>query len=103
MRLRKNDIVMVMAGRSKGKTGKILTLVWEKQQALVEKVNMVKKHRKPTAQDKQGGIVEKEAPIHLSNLMLLDPKDKKPTRIGFKVDKDGEKIRVARRSGEAIK
>lgn len=103
MRLRKNDIVMVMAGRSKGKTGKILTLDWESQRALVEKVNMVKKHRKPTAQDKQGGIVEKEASIHLSNLMLLDPKDKKPTRIGFQVAKDGEKIRVARRSGEAIK
>ena len=103
MRLRKNDMVMVITGKSKGKIGKILTVLADQQRALVEKLNMVKRHQRPTAQNKQGGIVEKEAPIHVSNLMLIDPKDKKPTRVSYKVMKDGTKMRVSRRTGEVIK
>ncbi len=103
IRLRRNDMVMVIAGKSKGKVGKVLTVDSERQRVLVEKINMVKRHQRPTAQNKQGGIIEKESPIHVSNLMLIDPKDKKPTRVSYKVMKDGERVRVSRRTGEVIK
>lgn len=103
MRIKKNDTVIVISGRSKGKIGKVLSVVRESERAFVEKVNMVKRHCKPNQQNRQGGIIEKEASIHLSNLMLLDPKDKKPTRISYKIAKDGSKNRVSKRSGEVIK
>ncbi len=102
-RIRKNDEVMVIAGRSRGKVGKGIQVFWDRDMALVEKAQMVKRHRKPTQQNRQGGIIEQEAPIHLSNLMLLDPKDKKRTRVGFRVEQDGSKVRIARRSEAVVK
>lgn len=96
-------MVIVITGKAKGKTGKVLTVFPRDDRVLVEKINLVKKHQKPTAQNRQGGIVEKEASIHVSNLMLLDPKDKKPTRVHMQTEKDGDKMRIACRSGEVIK
>ncbi len=99
--IRKNDQVVVISGKEKGKIGRVLRVLHEDNRVLVEKLNMVKRHTKPSAKNRQGGIVEKEASIHLSNVMLVDPKSGKGTRIGFKTV-DGKKIRVAKKSGEAI-
>ena len=92
----------VNAGNDKGKTGKVLSVDPEKNRAIVEGVNMVSKHTKPNAKQPQGGIIKKEAPIHISNLNLVDPKSGKPTRVGFKVEGD-KKVRFAKKSGEEIK
>ena len=92
----------VNAGNDKGKTGKVLSVDPEKNRAIVEGVNMVSKHTKPNAKQPQGGIIKKEAPIHISNLNLIDPKSGKPTRVGFKVEGD-KKVRIAKKSGEEIK
>ncbi|MCA3246618.1 MAG: 50S ribosomal protein L24 [Tagaea sp.] len=100
MKVRKDDEVAVLTGREKGKTGKIVKVFPDDMTVLVQGVNMVKRHQRP-AQGRQGGIVEKEAPIHVSNVALLDPKDRKPTKVGFKTV-DGRKLRFARRSGEMI-
>ncbi|MFY7781585.1 MAG: 50S ribosomal protein L24 [Tagaea sp.] len=100
MKVRKDDEVAVLTGREKGKTGKIVRVFPDDMTVLVQGVNMVKRHQRP-AQGRQGGIVEKEAPIHVSNVALLDPKDRKPTKVGFKTV-DGRKLRFARRSGEMI-
>jgi large subunit ribosomal protein L24 len=100
-RIRKGDRVVVLAGRDKGRRGEVIEMRPAEDRALVRGINMVKRHQKQTAQQ-EGGIISKEAPIHLSNLALLDPKDGKPTRIGFKVLGDGRKVRVARRSGVEI-
>ena len=100
MKVRKDDEVAVLTGRDKGKSGKIVKVYPDDGTVLVQGVNMVKRHTKPT-QGRQGGIVEKEAPIHVSNVALLDPKDRKPTKVGFKTV-DGRKLRFARRSGEMI-
>ena len=86
----------------KGKTGKVLSVDPAKDRAIVEGVNMVSKHTKPNAKQPQGGIIKKEAPIHISNLNLIDPKSGKPTRVGFKVEGD-KKVRIAKKSGEEIK
>ena len=102
LKLKKDDIVEIMAGREKGKKGKILALFPNEGRLTVEKLNMLKRHTKPSAQNKQGGIVEKEAPVHLSNLAIEDPKDAQPTRVGFKTLEDGRKVRFAKRSGEVI-
>ncbi|WP_148560951.1 50S ribosomal protein L24 [Magnetospira sp. QH-2] len=100
-KMKKGDRVVVLAGRDKGKTGEILKMVSGEDRVIVQGVNMVKRHTRPT-QYSQGGIVEKEASIHLSNVAHIDPSDDKPTRVGFKVLEDGRKVRVARRSGEVI-
>lgn len=103
LRIKKNDTVVVLAGEDKGKTGKVLKVLVEKNRALVEGVNMVSKSTKPSAKNPQGGIVKQEAPIHISNLSLVDPKSGKATRVGIKVTEDGKKVRIAKKSGEEIK
>ena len=101
-KIRKGDRVQVLAGRDKGKRGEVLRVMPTEDRALVQGVNMVKRHQKPRGLNAPGGIQEKEAPIHLSNLALIDPASDKPTRVGFKTLDDGRKVRVATRSGEAI-
>ena len=98
---KKGDTVIVMTGRDKGKKGEILRVLPAAQRVYVQGVNMVKRHTKPT-QAQTGGIVEKEAPIHMSNLAHIDPKTDLPTRIGFKFMEDKTKVRYAKRSGEII-
>ena len=103
LHIKKNDTVVVLAGEDKGKTGKVLKVLVEKNRALVEGVNMVSKSTKPSAKNPQGGIVKQDAPIHISNLSLVDPKSGKATRVGIKVTEDGKKVRIAKKSGEEIK
>ena len=103
LHIKKGDTVYVNAGESKGKTGRVLKVLVEKQRAIVEGVNMVSKSTKPSAKNPQGGIVKQEAPIHISNLNVVDPKTGKPTRIGRKVGTDGKLVRVSKKSGEEIK
>ncbi len=99
-KLKKGDKVVVIAGKDKGKRGEILSVLPSEGRAVVQGVNLVKRHQRPT-QTSPGGINTKEAPIQLSNLMIEDPKDGAPTRIGFKVE-DGKKVRFAKKSGEVI-
>jgi len=94
--------VMVVAGKERGKRGRVLRVIPEKNRVVVERVNMIKKHQRPTQRLRQGGIIEREGSIHLSNVMLLDPTSGKPTRIGMRALSDGKKARVARKSGELI-
>ena len=101
-KIRKGDRVQVLAGRDRGRRGEVLAVMPKENRALVQGVNMVKRHQKPRGMNQPGGIVEKEASIHLSNLALLDPSSDKPTRIGFRTLEDGKKVRVAKRSGEVI-
>lgn len=101
--IRKGEVVRVIAGASKGSEGKILSIDAKKYKAIVEGINMVSKHTKPNAQYTEGGIIKKEAPIHISNLMVIDPKSGEPTRIGRKKDKKGKSQRYAIKSGEVIK
>ncbi|MBE6291734.1 MAG: 50S ribosomal protein L24 [Bacteroidales bacterium] len=103
LHIKKGDTVYVNAGESKGKTGRVMKVLVEKQRAIVEGVNMVSKSTKPSAKNPQGGIVKQEAPIHISNLNVVDPKTGKPTRIGRKVGADGKLVRVSKKSGEEIK
>lgn len=100
-KIRKGDRVIVLTGRGKGRTGEVLKMMPKEERAIVQGVNMVKRHTRPT-QTTQGGIVEKEAPVHVSNLAHADPGDGKPTRVGFKFLDDGRKVRFAKRSGEII-
>jgi large subunit ribosomal protein L24 len=100
-RIRKGDKVVVLAGRDKGRTGEVIEVRPAQNTALVRGVNLVKRHQKQSA-TKEGGIVSKEASVHLSNIALADPKDGKPTRVGFKVHADGKKVRIAKRSGVEI-
>jgi len=101
-RVRKGDTVLVVAGKERGKKGKVLRVIPEKGRVVVERINMIKKHQKPTQKLRQGGIIEREGAIHLSNVMLVDPASDKPTRVGMKALSDGKKVRVARRSGEML-
>lgn len=101
MHVKKGDKVMVISGKDKGKQGVILEAFPKKDRVLVEGVNIVKKHAKPSQINPQGGIISKEAPIHVSNVMPLDPKTGEPTRVGYKVE-DGKKVRVAKKSGEIL-
>ena len=103
LHIKKGDTVYVNAGESKGKTGSVLKVLVEKQRAIVEGVNMVSKSTKPSAKNPQGGIVKQEAPIHISNLNVVDPKTGEATRIGRKVGADGKLVRVSKKSGEEIK
>ncbi|WP_243348081.1 50S ribosomal protein L24 [Parabacteroides sp. FAFU027] len=103
LHIKKGDMVFVNAGNDKGKTGRVLEVQISKSRAIVEGVNMVSKHVKPNAQNPQGGIVKKEAPIHISNLNVVDPKTNKPTRVGRKLNEAGVLVRVSKKSGEEIK
>jgi large subunit ribosomal protein L24 len=100
-RIKKGDRVVVISGRDKGRKGEVLKVILKDDRALVSGVNMVKRHQKQTARV-QGGIVNREAPVHLSNLAHADPKSGEPTRIGFKMLGDGRKVRFAKKSGEVI-
>jgi large subunit ribosomal protein L24 len=100
-KIKKGDKVVVLAGRDKGKTGEVLQVMPKEERALVRGVNMVQRHTKPQGVN-EGGIVSKEAPIHLSNLACADPKSGEATRVGFKVLDDGRKVRFAKRSGDVI-
>lgn len=102
LHIRKNDQVVVIAGKDKGKTGKVLRVFPQAKRVVVENINMVKKAQRKTQQNQQGGFVEIEVPVHISNVMLLDKKTNKPTRVGTSVLKDGSKVRISKRSGEAI-
>ncbi|MFL6689765.1 MAG: 50S ribosomal protein L24 [Alphaproteobacteria bacterium] len=100
-RIKKGDRVVVVSGRDKGRKGEVLKMMTKEDRALVSGVNMVKRHQKQTARA-QGGIVNREAPVHLSNIAHVDPKTGEPTRIGFRVLGDGRKVRFAKKSGEVI-
>jgi len=100
-KIRKGDNVIVLAGKDKGRSGEVIKMLPKQARAVVSGVNMVKRHQTQTA-SQDGGIVSKEASIHISNLAHEDPKDGKPTRVGYKTLKDGSKVRIARRSGEDI-
>jgi len=103
LHIKKGDTVIVLAGEDKGKTGKVLKVEREKMRAIVEGVNIVTKSAKPSAKNPQGGFVKVEAPIHISNLSLIDPKSGEATRIAIKVKEDGTKVRIAKKSGQEIK
>ena len=103
LHIKKGDTVYVNAGDDKGKTGRVLKVLIEKNRAVVEGVNVVTKATKPNAKNPQGGLVKMEAPIHASNLQLVDPKSGKATRVGYKVNEDGKKVRISKKSGEESK
>ena len=101
--IKKGDEVIILAGKNKCEKGKVLKVLVDKESAIVEGWNMVSKSTKPSAKNPQGGIIKVEAPIHISNLSLIDPKSGKATRIAIKVNEDGTKVRIAKKSGEEIK
>jgi large subunit ribosomal protein L24 len=100
-KIRKGDKVVVLTGKDKGRTGEVLRVMPKEDRALVRGINIVVRHQRQS-QSQEGGLIKKEAPIQLSNLAVSDPKDGKPTRVGFRIEKDGTKVRVAKRSGEVI-
>ncbi|MCH7569025.1 MAG: 50S ribosomal protein L24 [Deltaproteobacteria bacterium] len=102
LHVRKNDSVMVIAGKERGKTGKVLRVIPKKSRAIIERVNMVKRHTRARGPQLPGGILEKEASIHISNLMLMCDKCNAPVRVGRKILEDGEKVRVCRRCGDHL-
>ncbi len=102
LKLRKNDNVMIIAGKERGTTGKILKVLSAKDRAIIERLNLVKRHTKPRGPQQPGGILEKEASIHISNLMLMCDRCNAPIRFGHKVLGDGKKVRICRRCGETI-
>ncbi len=101
-RIRKGDTVVVVTGADRGKRGEVLQVMPKAERAVVQGVNVAKRHTKPQGMGQPGGIVEKEATIHLSNLKLIDPKSDKPTKVGFRVLEGGRKVRVAKATGEVI-
>jgi len=101
MRIKKGDTVVVITGKDKGKIGKVLQVLPKKERVIVEGVNIVKKHQRPSPKLQQGGIIEKEAPIHVSNVMLYDSKAKSGTRVRYKIE-NGKKVRVSVKTGEVI-
>lgn len=103
LHIKRGDTVYVNTGKDKGKTGKVLKVLVQKQRAIVEGVNFISKSQKPSAKNPQGGIVKMEAPLHISNLNVVDPKSGKPTRIGRKLNAEGRLVRYAKKSGEEIK
>jgi large subunit ribosomal protein L24 len=103
LHIKKGDTVQVIAGEDSGKKGRVLEIIRKTDRAIVEGVNIIKKHTKPNTQYPNGGIIEKEAPIHISNLMLVDPKTGKATRIGRRLNEDGKLVRYSKKSGEEIK
>lgn len=103
LHIKKGDTVVVLAGEDKGKTGRVLEVFVDKQRAIVEGINIITKHAKPSAKNPQGGIEKKEAPIHISNLNVVDPKTGKATRIGRRLNESGKLVRYSKKSGEEIK
>jgi len=103
LHIKKGDTVMVVTGESKGQKGRVLEVDREKSRAIIEGLNMISKHTKPNAKAPQGGIVKKEAPIHISNLMLIDPASGKPTRIGRRLNQKDKLVRYSKKSGEEIR
>ena len=101
-KVKKNDLVMVIAGKERGKSGRILRIFAKKDRAIVEKINFIKRHQRPTSQQRQGGIIEREAPLDLSNLMLICESCNKPIRVGKKALEDGKKARYCKKCGEMI-
>jgi large subunit ribosomal protein L24 len=101
LKIKKGDKVVVITGRDKGKSGEVLRVLREENRVLVQGVNMIKRHTRPAA-GQAGGIVEKEAAVHVSNVAHIDPKSQKPTRVGYKILGDGRKVRFAKRSGEVL-
>lgn len=101
LKVKKGDEVVVIAGKDKGKKGKIVKVIPDESRVIVDGINMIKRHTKPS-RTSAGGIVAKASPLHVSNVMLLDPKSGKGTRVGYKTLQDGKKVRVARKSGEVI-
>jgi large subunit ribosomal protein L24 len=99
-KIRKGDKVVILAGKDKGRTGEVVQVMPKEDKAVVRGINMIARHQKQSA-SQEGGIVRKEAPLHLSNIAIADPKDSKPTRVGFEL-RDGKKVRIAKRSGEVI-
>jgi len=102
LRIRKNDIVKVISGKDKGKQGRVIMVFPKANRLLVEKINLVKKAKRKTQQDPQGGLVDIEAPLHISNVALIDPKSEKPTRFGASILKDGSKVRISKQSQDVI-
>jgi large subunit ribosomal protein L24 len=100
-KIKKGDKVVVLTGRDKGKSGEVVQVMPKEERALVRGLNLVKRHQRQTM-NQEGGIISKEAPLHLSNLAVADPKDGQPTRVGFKILDDGRKVRFAKRSGDLI-
>lgn len=103
LHIKKGDTVVVITGNNKGQKGRVLEVVRKTNRAIVEGVNLMKKHTKPNAETPQGGIIEKEAPVHISNLMLVDPKSGEATRISRRLDDKGKLVRFSKKSGEEIK
>ena len=103
LHIKKGDTVYVNTGKDKGKTGKVIKVFVEEQRAIVEGLNIVSKNQKPNAKNPQGGIIKMEAPLHISNLNVVDPKTGKPTRIGRRLNEEGKLVRYAKKSGEEIK
>ncbi|MCY4781095.1 50S ribosomal protein L24 [Sphingobacterium sp. UT-1RO-CII-1] len=103
MKIKSGDLVKVIAGNSKGVQGRVLQVLTDADRAIVEGANIIKKHTKPSAANPNGGIIEKEAAIHISNLVLIDPKTGEPTRVGRRVNAEGKIVRYAKKSGEEIK
>ena len=101
LKIKSGDTVVVTTGEHKGSEGKVMKVILDKNKAIVEGVNLVSKHEKPSASNPQGGITKKEAPIHISNLALVDPKTGKPTRVGYRME-DGKKVRFSKQSNQAI-
>ncbi|MBN1158901.1 MAG: 50S ribosomal protein L24 [Bacteroidales bacterium] len=103
LHIKKGDIVYVNTGENKGQQGRVLEVIRKSDKAIVEGINIVSKHTKPNAKNPQGGILKQEAPVHISNLMVIDPSSGKPTRIGRKLNKQGLLVKYAKKSGEEIK
>ncbi len=102
MKIKKGDTVVVIAGKYKGKKGKVLEVLPKQDRVIVEGVNMLTKHQKPTSQMQQGGILHQEGPIHISNVMYYDESEKKCVRVGYKFLEDGKKVRISKKSGEVL-
>ncbi len=102
LHVKKDDTVIVITGKDKGKKGRVIAAYPRENRVLVEGVNMVKRHTRPNQANPQGGIIEREAPIHVSNVMHVDPKSGQPTRIGYKILDNGKKVRIAKKSGQEI-
>ena len=103
LHIKKGDTVYVNAGENKGQQGRVLQVIRKSDKAIVEGISLVSRHTKPNAKSPQGGIIKKEAPVHISNLMLIDPSSGKPTRVGRKLNKQGKLVKYAKKSGEEIK
>jgi large subunit ribosomal protein L24 len=102
LKIKKGDIVMIIAGNYKGKSGRVLSVDYDTNKVLVEGINIIKKHTKPNAKNSKGGIIKKEAPVHISNVMVMDPKLHQPTRIGRKLDEKEKLVRYSKKSGEEL-